>query len=184
MGATNSTNTETKWSWRDALERLQYIDKIIRQIVSGAILINTFLLATYCALNAVYAYFAILIVSFFGIIINTALAMNLARQEYIRQWYFRLLPENRFPVMPHKKWLEEDITNTYETDYLKRGDTIKKADERFLIWRLGKIRGYCVLWFWVLIFIASLFSLHLLFMIINQFVTIPTMESVILIIFH
>lgn len=121
MAGQNSENCEVDpWTWKDTLARIQYIDTIIEQIVSGAILLNSCLLAAFGALNIVLhstglhsereiiVQLAIIAVCFGGIATNAILAKNLARQEYIRQWYFCIFPDNKLPLMPPDEWLPKD----------------------------------------------------------------------------
>ena len=171
MAGQNSENCEVDpWTWRDTLARLQYIDKIIEQIVSGAILLNSCLLAAFGALNIVLhstgllsereiiVQLAMIAVCFGGIATNAILAKNLARQEYIRQWYFRIFPGEKLPLMPDKNWLEKNITNTYCMDYPKQEGIIEKADKRLFICKQGKKGpGYCELWFYLLLFMTGVF---------------------------
>lgn len=165
----NSENGEVDpWTWKDTLARLQYIDTIIEQTVSGAILLNSGLLAAFGALNLVLhstgllsereiiVRWAMTVVCIGGIATNAILAKNLARQEYIRQWYFRIFPSDKLPLMPHNDWLEKNIPNNYTLDY-PRG-IIEKADKRPFICKLGKKRpGYCEAWFYILFFMACVF---------------------------
>lgn len=182
MAGQNSENCEVDpWTWRDTLARLQYIDKIIEQIVSGAILLNSCLLAAFGALNIVLhstgllsereivVQLAMIAVCIGGIATNAILATNLARQEYIRQWYFHIFPEKKIPLMPAEKWLEQEVTTTYCMDYLKPeiikgkadkegGIIIKKAHKRLPICKLGNnVPGYCVLWFYLLLIMTGVF---------------------------
>lgn len=162
MVGQNSENCEyNPWTWKDTLARIQYIDTIIEQIVSGAIILNAGLLSAFGALNIVLhsaeltperviiVQWAMTVVSIGGFTTNVILAKNLARQEYNRQWYFRIFPD-KLPLMPHKEWLKKDISNNYSMDYMKQGDKIRKADQkRFLCW-LGKTGpGYCASWFFL-----------------------------------
>ncbi len=164
----DSENCEyTTWTWRDTLSRIQHIDTIIEKIVSGAILLNAGLLAAFSTLNtilvrlppeyAISVRWAMIGVSMGGFIINVLLAKNLARQEYFRQWYYRIFPD-RLPLKPHKEWPEKNISNNYCMDYMKQGDEIKKAESRKILCWLGKRRpGYCESWFIILLFMALVF---------------------------
>ena len=180
MAGQNSENGEVDpWTWKDTLARIQYIDKIIEQIVSGAILLNSCLLAAFGALNIVFhstgllsereiiVQWAITVVCIGGIATNVILAINLARQEYIRQWYFCIFPDKKLPLMPDKDWLERDIINTYCMDYPKQEVIIEKAYKRLFICKLGnKVPGYCELWFYILLFMAGVF---LVFAVLSYF---------------
>jgi hypothetical protein len=44
-----------------------------------------------------------------GSVINLFLSGELARQEWIRQWYFALYPEKLPPLKPEEKWLHEEF---------------------------------------------------------------------------
>ena len=169
MAGQNSENCEyNPWTWKDTLARIQHIDTIIEKIVSGTILLNAGLLAAFSTLNTLYhaglateyeisVRQAMIVVSIGGFITNVLLAKNLARQEYVRQWYFRIFPD-KLPLMPHEEWLKKDISNNYCMDYMKQGDKIKKAESRKILCWLGKRRpGYCESWFVILLFMALLF---------------------------
>lgn len=116
---TANCNGFEKWTWKDALNRLQYIDQIIDQIVQGATLFNGALLTIFAALCTLsfsnglsplqisIIDYAILGVCVIGFIFNIIIAWDLARQEYIRQWYFSLLPNDKIPLFPPKEWLPE-----------------------------------------------------------------------------
>ena len=120
---TAQNNESLQWTWKDTLDRIQYIDTIISQIVSGAVLFDTALLAVFGALYFVFytqnlsddgkmiVKLSSIIVSFLGFFINLMLALNLSRQEYNRQWYFHIIPDN-LPLEPHEKWLECDVTQS------------------------------------------------------------------------
>ena len=158
----------SQWTWKDTLERIQYIDTIINQIVSGAILLDTALFAAFGALILVFyseestneskiiIQQVLIIMSIGGLIINLALAKNLSRQEYIRSWYFSIFPNN-LPLKPHEEWLKEDITEDY--NIYPKPDIINKVNKRIFICKLGKTwPGFCESWIYILILIAFIFG--------------------------
>lgn len=101
-----SPEANSEWTWKDSLQRLQYIDTIINQIVHSAILLNFNFFAAFGFLQLQKEKFEIVIsvrdasviVAFFGLVINLFLAKSLARQEHIRKWYFSHL--KNLPIMP------------------------------------------------------------------------------------
>lgn len=157
------------WTWKDTLDRIRYIDTIISQIVLGAIPINAGLFTAFGALNIllhsegltyetkILFRWAMFFVSVGGLTINFTLAINLCRQEYIRQWYFRIFPSN-LPLKPHEDWLNKDIPNDYNISP-KQEDIIKKADKRLLFCKLGKKGpGFCISWIIILFVMGLVFS--------------------------
>lgn len=161
---------KSQWTWKDTLKRIQHIDTIINQIVSGAILLDTALIAAFGALIVVLNYegltdeskriihYVLIVVCIGGFIINLVLAKSLSRQEYVSKWYFSIFPSN-LPLEPHKQWFDRNICkNEYNMDK-KQDMCIKKANKKNLICRLGKMRpGFCESWIAILILIAIAFG--------------------------
>ena len=158
----------SQWTWKDTLERIQYIDTIINHIVSGAILLDTALFTAFGALilllyseestneSKIMIQSALIIMSIGGLIINLSLAKNLSRQEYVRRWYFSIFPNN-LPLEPHEKWLKEDITEEYNMD--SKTDIINKGDKNIRLCKLGKTGpGFCESWIYILTLIAIIFG--------------------------
>jgi hypothetical protein len=158
------------WTWKDTIDRFHQMDTVIHQIVYSAILIDTILFTSFGALNyLLYSQvsphtnenavrWATTVIACGGFVINLLLAKSIARQEYIRQWYFRIFPEN-LPLMPPVGWLNKDIPNVYCIDCLEPNAVIKKADKKLLILKLGEIwPGYCETWIYILFVIALIFS--------------------------
>ena len=136
-----SEEDDSNWTWKDYLQRLEYIDKIIDQIVHSAILLDTNFFAAFGFLqiqgikldNGFPVRYASILVSGFGLIINLFLAKSLARQEHIRKWYFSKLQE--IPIMP-----PADIT-----------------PEKWLH-KFGKMKpGYCESWAYILVLVGLVF---------------------------
>lgn len=165
---TTDQNSECfQWTWKNSLDRIQYIDTIIAQIVSGAVLFNSALLAVFGSLCYIFytsglpneskmiVRKAMLIVSLLVFSINLILALILSRQEYIRQWYFHIIPDN-IPLTPHEKWLEREITSDIKDyDMKPKPASIKQCGSRINICRVGKWwRGYCESWMIILIILA------------------------------
>ena len=172
MGDTIKNNTPKKtghqWTWKDTLERIQYIDTIINQVVTGAILLDTALFAAFGALILVFyspdstidstimIKRVLIIMTIGGLLINLALIKNLSRQEYVRRWYFSIFPDN-LPLEPHEKWLKEDITTDYNMDL--KLHKIEKCNTMIPYCKLGKLRpGFCETWIIILTLIAVAFG--------------------------
>ncbi|TQD28356.1 hypothetical protein [Methanolobus vulcani] len=116
-----------KWTWRDTLDRIQYIDTIIAQIVKDTILLNTVFFAiygslfySYCSLNSSSSsqnmlLLGMVIISMAMILLNGMSSFNLALQENARQWYFHIFPVS-FPLFDPPKWLDKDVDDIYKMD--------------------------------------------------------------------
>jgi hypothetical protein len=106
-----------------ALERLEHIDDVINQTVSGGLPIATFIWGIVGALFVFYyskqsltqgqivaAHSFITLFSLGGAAITFIVAMNLSRQEYLHEWYLycRNFPSkigaNEIPIKPDPKW--------------------------------------------------------------------------------
>jgi hypothetical protein len=104
-----------------------------------------------------------------GFSTNLLAALNLARQEYIRQWYFTLLPSSVVPFMPEDAWfpytfmgaLKKSVSVTdiqiNSTDYLSH-IKVKPAHKRLLLCWLGKNEpGYCKTFFILFLAVSLMF---------------------------
>jgi hypothetical protein len=152
------------WTWKDTLSRIQYIDTIINHIVSNAILINTILFTLFAVLHYVlhnkeminYSEIAIrcvnTIICLLGFSINLFLAKILARQEYIRKWYFENFPKS-IPLIPSSEWLKtgDKINGLESNTKIDRIENIEKLEKRRWLLKLGDIGpGYCETWIYIL----------------------------------
>jgi len=123
-----------------ALERLEHIDDVINQTVSGGLPIATFIWGIVGALFIFYyskqtltqeqviaVHSFMTLFSLGGAAITFIVAMNLSRQEYLHEWYMycRNFPLNfgngEIPIKPDPKWqpLKDDDQNGHQE---KRGD--------------------------------------------------------------
>lgn len=156
-----------RWAWRDTLNRIHHIDEVIDTIVSCGIALTVGTLGALGGLLGsllsestsgfvIIVQGALAMVVLVGSVINLFLAWELARQEWIRQWYFALYPNEKLPPLkPDEKWLHQDIPNNYLMDEPKP-QTIKKPEEkRRRICQIGKRSpGYCIMWFRIFSIIA------------------------------
>jgi len=144
-----STNeTIDTWSWRDSIDRINKIDRVINQIVHDSVIILSLIFAI---IGSLFLFFSnnpldqtqfstllwiIRILAIGGFFICIISILNLSRQEYIRQWYFFHIPKD-IPMLPDDQWC---------------------PPKRVLVCRLGKISwGYCILWICLFIVLAILF---------------------------
>ena len=164
-----------RWTWKDALDRLHHIDEVINTIVSCGIALAVGIFGAIGGLLALIlsestsghvtvVQGALLAVVIGGSVINLFLAWELSRQEWIRQWYFRLFPQELPPLTPPERidnsdWINCNIPNKYWMEEPKQ-DPIKKCKrKRKHICSLGsKSLGYCVMWFYILV-LAGFFGL-------------------------
>lgn len=160
-----------RWTWKDTLDRLHHIDEVINTIVSCGIALAVGIFGAIGGLlalilsgstsgHAAVVQGALLAVVIGGSVIILFLAWGLARQEWIRQWYFSLFPvasnnignsnQNLPPLIPPMCiddliWLDGDIPNKYWMEEPKP-DPIKRCKRKYICWLGSKSPGYCVTW--------------------------------------
>jgi len=136
------------WTWRDTLARLQHIDKIIETIVTRAIALNVGLLAALTAIIKLSpsgnSLWILLFLAIAGLVINIICALQLARQECIRRFYFNNLEnEGKGQYILPSKYREKT-----------------KRDVCWCWWG-DKIR-YCEAWIYLFIIMSLLFIVLLI----------------------
>jgi len=161
------------WSWKDTINRLQHIDKIINQIVRDGLIVCIGIFALFCLLliflstqvlhqyTKTLVFTAILvIICISGMVITLKIRENLARQEYYRQWYFHLIQvynenlpvERKIPLVPSNNddWIPENRKKNLSVG--KKGNWLQYIMESHI---------FCL----TIVFVFSAISVCLIFLI-------------------
>lgn len=154
MKSTEDPQPPAGWTWRDTLNRIQHIDTIINMDATLAIALSVGIItASFFIMHYLKDALLALFLLGLGFSVNLILVKDLARQEYIRKWYFSIFPSPPqsipqeeseamryiFPIMPHEHWLKRDIDNRYSMEEPKPA-IIKKPTEYRYILAAGKMK--------------------------------------------
>lgn len=146
-----------EWTWRDTLDRIQHLDLVISETIREGILIVTGILAI---VSSTFIYLSshsesqykilfsiIVLICILGILVILVIIANLARQEYLRQWYnslidnFNLTNTNPIPLFPRcKKWSP------------RKRKLLSKIGNK-----IGGYFGFVCLWIIVFCFVIAIF---------------------------